>query len=458
MRVLLLALLPFLAGACRARPATRPDATRGFVAGRLVTFNDNGAWCWFQDPRVLVDPASDTLLVGSVAAAEGPGGPARAGNVEITRYALATGRSETFVLHENLEVDDHVAPALFVRPDGRYLAMYAGHRSDDLSRWRVSVHPHDTTSWQPERTFDWSAHTGGSRVTYANLHYLPAEGRLYSFVRAVNDDPVILVSTDFGDTWAYGGKLLTEPKVGYVNGYTRYASNGTGRIDFVTTNHHPRDFDNSVFHGYIQNGRLHDSFGKVVDENVLDPEGRSQTGLTTILAAGSVWGGERMTHAWTSDLRLDAEGNAVAILTCRANDEPENSNFEDHRFFYARFDGRQWRTHQLARAGGRLWESEQDYTGLGAVHPLDPNRVVLSAPIDPRDGKRLAHHEIFEGRTADGGATWVWTPVTFDSEVDNLRPVIPAWKPGRTAILWFRGTMTRSQHYDTAVVGVILEN
>ena len=23
------------------------------VADRVITFNDNGAWCWYQDPRVL---------------------------------------------------------------------------------------------------------------------------------------------------------------------------------------------------------------------------------------------------------------------------------------------------------------------------------------------------------------------------------------------------------------------
>ena len=33
-----------------------------------VLLNDNGAWCWFQDERAIIDPANKTLLVGSVAA------------------------------------------------------------------------------------------------------------------------------------------------------------------------------------------------------------------------------------------------------------------------------------------------------------------------------------------------------------------------------------------------------
>ena len=75
--------------------------------------------------------------------------------------------------------------------------------------------------------------------------------------------------------------------------------------------------------------------------------------------------------------------------------------------------------------------------------------------IDPRDGKTLKAHEIFKGVTSDAGETWSWTPITADSPVDNLRPVVCLCGPSSRAILWFRGTMSRSQHYDSAVVGII---
>src|SRR6185436_19048655 len=148
---------------------------------------------------------------------------------------------------------------------------------------------------------------------------------------------------------------------------------------------------------YIKDGKLHDSFGKVIDENIFDDDGKSQTLLTKVLAADSVWGGEKMSHFWTADIKLDGDGNPVAILTCRANDEPENTNFDDRRLFYARFDGSKWHTHHLAKAGPCLWKAEQDYTGLGAVHPFDANTVYISTPIDPMSGAKLAHHEIFKG-------------------------------------------------------------
>ena len=40
-------------------------------AARVI--NDNGAWCWFQDERAVVDPDGGVLVVGSIAAPEGPG-------------------------------------------------------------------------------------------------------------------------------------------------------------------------------------------------------------------------------------------------------------------------------------------------------------------------------------------------------------------------------------------------
>ena len=37
-----------------------------YVAGTLIQFNENGAWSWFMDPRVIVDDGK--LIAGSVRA------------------------------------------------------------------------------------------------------------------------------------------------------------------------------------------------------------------------------------------------------------------------------------------------------------------------------------------------------------------------------------------------------
>lgn len=420
-----------------------------------IIVNDNGAWCWFQDERTLFDAETGRVLVGSVPAAEGPGGHRRAGNIELTVLDLESRTSTVVVLHERLETDDHDVPALWLRPDGRYLAMYARHKSDDLSRWRISTDPHDPTRWEPEQHFDWSDLTGGRGATYSNLHFLSEENRLYNFVRAINDDPSIMISDDHGTSWRFGGKLFTEPKIGYVNGYTRYASNGVDRIDLITTDHHPRDFDNRIFHGYLAGGALHRTDGTVVDPRLIGSAGTSQTRLTTIFDSGQVVDGVPLSHAWTTDLRRDAQGSLAAIITCRAGAEDA---LDDRRFWYGRLapGDREWRVRPLAKAGGALWSAEQDYTGLGVIDPADPDVVYLSTTVDPADGAALDHHEIFRGRTGDQGESWEWQPITRNSGRDNLRPIVVPGVPDRTVLLWFRGTMTRSQHYATEVVARIL--
>jgi hypothetical protein len=429
----------FLAGLFMAMNSSIGSAAN-LVAGNLVTLNDNGAWCWFQGERAVIDQASGTLLLSSVACSLGVDMPQR------------------FVLHHDLQrEDDHNSAGLMIRPDGKYVAMYTRHNQSKITYWRVSSAARDASAWGEEKTFDWTPYLSPAKenVTYSNLFYLTGENRAYDFTRGVNLDPSILISDDAGDNWKYGGKLLTLERVGYVNGYVKYASNGVDRIDFITTEHHPRDYNNSVYHGYVQGGNLHRSDGTVVDENVLDNEGHRNTELTPVFLADSKFNGEQMTHGWIVDIRLDHDGHPCAIISCRANDVPENTNFNDHRFLYAKFDGSKWNLHQLAKAGARLWTEEQDYTGLAALNPNDCRTVYISTTIDPKTGVSLKKHEIFKGVTDDEGQSWTWTTITANSSVDNLRPIIPPWTPGNTALIWFRGTMPRSQRYDCAVVGII---
>ncbi|WP_193103625.1 BNR-4 repeat-containing protein [Brachybacterium sp. FME24] len=423
----------------------------------LQVINPNGAWCWFQDERALVDPDAGLLVVGSIASGGGDRGESRTGDLDLTVVDLRSGRSSVVTLHPGFEADDHDVPALHRRPDGRWLAVYARHKSDDLTHWRISE-PDDPTRWGEERTVDWSRHTGGRGVTYSNLHEL--DGRLYCFARAVNDDPCALVSEDHGHTWSYAGKLFDRPKIGYVNGYARYADGADG-LHVLVTDHHPRDYDNSIYHGRLAGGRLHDSRGQAVEAELFADPAPDQAELTTVLAAGTELGGALLGHAWTTDLR-EAEGRLAAVMTARADhggdagDLGRNVPVPDLRFVYARrSDDGDWNLSPLAKAGPGLLPHEQDYTGLAAIDPYDVDTVYVSTPIDPRDDSRLAHHEIFHGRTADDGRSWDWTAITEPAEnpgVDNLRPIVAPGDPGTTHLLWFRGDMRSSQDYDCEVM------
>jgi hypothetical protein len=423
-----------------------PCAAINDVAGDMIVFNDNGAWSWFEDERAIVDTAAGKILVGSVANTSGSGGAARNGDVEVASLDLASGAVSRFTLSDALQADDHNSAALWIRPDGRYLAMYARHGSDSLTRYRIASNPGSIAGWGAEQTFN-----NGAGTTYSNLHFLPNEnggaGRLYNFNRSVNFDPNVLTSTNSGNSWSYGGKLLTEGG-GSDRPYVRYYSDGE-RIHFITTERHPRNYDNSIYHGYVQNGQLFNSAGTLRDSNLFDASGVAPASLTPIFITGTQFGGTTMRRAWTIDVAIDDGGLPYAVFQARADD-----NNSDHRFFYARFNGTNWAVHEVAKAGGFLYAAEDDYTGLAALDPHDPNRLFISTKIDPRTNVTMGRYEIFEGTTTTGGASWTWSPITFNSTVNNLRPIVPAWDNDHTALLWMRGTYSSFTNYDLDIVGL----
>ncbi len=426
------------------------------VSGNLIQFNDNGGWCWYQDERAVVDVANGKLIIGSDASGSGVGGSSRNGNIEASIFDLQTGEPERFMLR-NMSCDDHNTAAFLIRPDGKYLTFYAGHNYNNYSYYRI----YDNGTWGSENQFDWNTMPGGTnfKTTYSNLFYLSSENLAYNFARTDEKSPNFIVSSDQGDTWTYGGQL-TEPDVniGYVNGYFKYVSNGIDRIDFIGTEHHPRDYNTSIYHGYIQGGKSYKSDGTLLDDDIFDKDAPYPADFTLVFEAGTTIGSMTMYKCWNADVQSYEDGSIAAIITARINNNINGNDSginPDHAFIYCRYDGSEWSYTYLGQAGKKMYGSEADYTGLGALHPDDPNTIYISTSVDPRNDMDLIVHEIFKGTTADHSATWAWTPVTQNSVRDNFRPIVPVWDENHTALLWWRGTYNSAQNFDAAVVGII---
>jgi hypothetical protein len=468
-----------------------PSPPRDEVRGNLIQFTENGAWSWFQDERAVVDPLRGKLLVGSVANRDGAGGESADGWVKTTIFDLATGARATSQ-HKDLESygagDDHNTPAYLVLPNGDFLAIYAAHNhisnngpypNDGGTRMENYISYYRTYDvatgvWGAEGQFDWQSAIpanapGAGGTTYSNLFHLSAEnngqGRIYNVART-QQSPHIMYSDDGGATWNYGGQLTKQadnpPSTNYVNGYFKYVSNGVDRIDFIATEFHPRDYNTSIYHGYIKNGRMYDSAGNEIDGDIFDAQDSfdpnslpAPDDFTQIFQAGTT----SNSRAWTTDVQSYPDGSVNALFKARAGGfGSHTTGANDHRVWFARLDPNtgQWITTEIARAGGQLFSgSETDYTGLGALHPNDPNTIYISTEVDPTSGATLPHHEIYKGHTSDDGQNWNWTAITVNSSFDNLRPIVPAWDEHNTAVLWWRGTMDTSHDYDTAVVGII---
>lgn len=421
-----------------------------------VVINPNGGWSWFGDERAVIDTERNVLYVGSLANHAGPGGKDKDGDVEVTRVDLATGDTTIDVLHDALTSygggDDHNVASLLILPNGKCLAAYTGHNNNPLTYFRT-FDP-DTETWGPETIFDWNETIPSGcnfNCTYNNLFYLPNEKTVVNISRNHNRCPNMIISRDLGQTWEYVGQLVKPCAAEgasdlYVNGYLKYSQQGN-RIDLLATERHPRNFSNSLYHGYLANGALHRADGEVIDEKIDAIPSADATNLTQVFASGTEVLGEVMNHAWMLDFEHYPDGKMVALFKNRVA-----GSIENHHFFYGLYADGKWTTYPLAQAGGRLFRSEQDYTGLGAIDPNTPDVLYISTPIDPNTDKKLTHHELFQGQTDDAGKTWTWKAVTKDSSANNFRPIIPRWKSGHTALIWNRGTMKTSQNYNQEVV------
>ncbi|MBN1308649.1 MAG: hypothetical protein JXA18_12065 [Chitinispirillaceae bacterium] len=422
----------------------RSQTGANYVDGNLITFTNNGAWCWFQDERAVVDTVKHKLVVGSTNSNAG---------VDVVIYDINSKKIDGKKAFNRLEyLDDHNAPGLCIAGNGNYVAMWCHH----YDKYNTHYSIFNGSQWSAEKTYDWNKIPGGTDYTiaYSNVYYLSDEKRMFDFARANSRAPNFLYSDDNGNTWQFGGQLTTNSSNTYNKGYYKYWGNGKDRIDMVFTEEHPRDQTTSIYHGYITGGKTYSSDGKVADADIYE---RQQIptfdDFTKVFAHNTKVNGVSMGRCWQSDLMRYNDGTIGILFKARA----DNSE-TDHRNFYARYDGTEWKSTYIGKAGGPMYAAEQDYTGLGALSPDDQNRIYISSPYNPGDDASTPKkREIWRGSTADHGATWEWEPVTANSSQDNFRPVVPQWKPGKEAVLWFRGTYTTAQNFSTNIVGLINE-
>jgi hypothetical protein len=404
-------------------------------AGTVTLLNQNqgGSWCWFEDERVLIDRAGRRLYA-SVNTGVDMYGAAR-----LLELELGSG-SRRIVDEGRAEVDDHNTAAIWEAPNGEILTSWSRHGKDTLHR-------------QHRRLTDgsWVAQTpaaGPWYVTYNNLYSVNNGALLYNFYRSAGNDPYVETSTDSGRTWTQRGRLLRDPENRLDRWpYLKYMSNGADRIDFMATPSHPRQTATEIYHGFIRGGVVHRS-----DGTALGPVGSS----IDVERLTLVWRPpNETTDGWDVDLAVDPTSGRPVLMFTRT------INFDDNRFYYARWDGSRWDVDHVAYAGRSLYDPERQYTGLAAIDPTNVNNVVISTDANPVTGQPLTstvdgrrHRELYRGvRRSDGQFTW--TTMTTNSSVENLRPVWTASESGASALLWLRGRYTTFINFSMALVGIV---
>ncbi len=420
-------------------PKPKTDATPEEV------FMTNGGWCWYQGPRAII--SNGKLVMGGLDGTNG--------DVNVGVYDLKSETAEGQVtLHAEFQSDDHDAPALYARPDGSVLAMWAKHGQEKTHHYKISQ-PDNYLKWsepkQKEYTYN---HQAG--VTYMNMYYMKDEKLLYNFFRdGVHFNPAFTTSKDHGETWSKETHMIANEVKGRNRPYTMYSQVDPNTVGIVYTDAHPRAYGNSLYYVELRGKKFYTADGSEVWDLKRGP-------LPTTKGEKIYKGSETKikpstcesvpNSAWNCAMVSDKSGNPHIGYTLYWNND-------DHRFRLASWSGKAWIDREIAYAGRCLYYWESSYTGLMAIDPTDPTMVYISTDVNPSTGKYLGgKHEIYSAKIGvkDDISTIRWTAVTSNSTYRNIRPIIVA-NEGYKVLLWLNGPWDTYVSYDSTVRGRILD-
>ncbi|WP_308989976.1 BNR-4 repeat-containing protein [Roseibacillus persicicus] len=430
--------------------------------GGAHSINSNGAWTWFNDERAIMHQGS--LFAGYVK------GDGRYG---ITRYNPETHQSDEVIISTaaSRQQDDHNNPSLTVLPDGKLLAVYSKHIAGSQYYTRTSLVSLPTTAadWGPEVVV-----TTPASNTYANTFRLAEEDNaIYNFHRCINFNPTLSISTDNGASWGTPLHFI-DTGTGGVRPYTRFVSNHKNRIDLIYTDGHPRDVANSLYHLFYQEGRIRRTDGGLIKsfpDLPLDHDA-GEKGSVVYQYSAAPWTANDgpddwipSGRAWCWDVAYEKDGNPVCVFQVQS-DNVTGTGWDNDRiyYYYARWDGSEWKKRFVAHAGRPLYSNEDDYGGGMTIDPERPNVIYFSSnaanpfKLDDIDDVPLRagnRYEIFRGVTQDGGETFTWEQITVGSSKDNLRPIVPEGHGYDKALVWFHGTYSTYTNFDTEVMALL---
>lgn len=393
------------------------------TAGEYISFTENGAWCWFSDPRAIYYEGEHKRTYS--------GWVDSLGNIVVGYYDHETKAVETIVLHERLEKDDHDNPSLMIDDSGKLRVFYSKHGTGNfpimLARAKKAE---DISGWEPVQPLplnDTLAYAGlRDSYTYTNILRLADENnRWYLFWRGADFKPNVSVSDDSGRSWA-PGRIMVLPERIYKNRrpYMKVASNSKDVIHFAFTDGHPNaEPTNSIYYAKYRDGALYRADGdKIMDWAALPLDPKEADVVYSATASKE--------KAWIWDVAGDHAGNPVVVYARF----PTDSN---HVYYYSIFQDGKWMDHKLVDSG--RWfphtppgsrEGEPNYSGGIVLDHNDPSTVYLSR-------EKSGVFEIERWQTQDKGRTWKVTDVTANSKYDNVRPFVVRNNPNDSLnILW----------------------
>ncbi len=412
---------------------------------------EDGAWCWFADPRAIHHENKSLGIyktyIGSID---------NLGNIKAEEFDFNTGKKQSVLIRSWFQPDDHNNPTFLALPDGRVIVFYSRHTDEPCFYYRISDNTGSLATLGEEKVL-----TTENNTTYPSPFLLSDDpDHIYLCWRGINWHPTIgrLTMPDENGNISFdlGPKQIVQSTG--ARPYAKYSSNGKDRIFLTYTTGHPdNELPNHLYYNVIEalSGDVTDIYGKKMGNVWNEPTFRIDKSADFVNAhKGFVVDAPDSLRDWVWQLAFDRKGNpSVAMVTI----SPDKKS---HRYYIARHDGKEWKKHFLTDAGGWFHQSkdiEHCYSGGMAIDPEDVNVVYCSVPVE---GKYGSTYEIIRYNLDDSGNVVATDTLTSNSAKNNARPyVIPGSKDSALRLAWMYGnyydwivSMQRPSGYDTSIM------
>ena len=410
-------------------------AAQESYSGTVVA--DEGAWCWFADPRALhYENAEGTINATYIGYIDVHG------NVKATQYDWKTGRKTDVLIRSYFQPDDHNNPTFVVLPDERVMIFYTRHTDEPKIWYRISRKPGDITALGEEKYLATANNT-----TYPSPFILSDDpNHIYLCWRGINWHPTIarLTMPDADDNckFDFGPKQIVQSTG--ARPYAKYQSNGKDKIYVSYTTGHPdNEMPDWLYFNVVDinkgNGPiLRDLNGKQLSVIANGVFNVNKTDSYASSYPATIVDKTANIRNWVWQITLDKNENPVIAY-------PHIDNAKTtHVYWYARWTGSEWRNTWVQYGGHAFhknWNStELCYSGGMSIDPENINDLYLSIPTTNGAYNKDGVYEIWKYTIDDDGKVAGSEQITRNSSKNNIRPfIIPGSKDLKMRLAWMNG-------------------
>lgn len=392
------------------------------------TVADEGAWCWFADPRAMhvENGQTNATYMGYIDVH---------GSIKATQVDFKNNKTNEVLIRSYFQPDDHNNPAFLALPDGRIMIFYSRHTDEPCFYYRISKKPGDITSLGDEKVLKTANNT-----TYPNPFILSDDpDHIYLCWRGINWHPTVaqLSMPDENDncSWTWGPKQMVQSTG--ARPYAKYISNGKDKIYVSYTTGHPdNEYPNWLyFNAFNINSRqMEDINGKVLSSVDNGPFKVNKTESFANTYPATIVDKTSNSRDWLWNIAFDKNGNpAIGMVKI-------NNGKDSHDYYYAKWNGSKWTQTFLANGGGHFHQTpttERCYSGGMAIDRDNPETVYCSVPVEGKYGKV---YEIMKYTLDENGKVTNEEAITHDSKLNNVRPyVIEGTNDSPLRVTWMNG-------------------